>query len=161
MPTSPRDPSPREELDDARTYAILGAAIEVHRTLGAGFAERVYHWALAAEFRRRGILHDTDPCIQVSYKGEVVGLHRPNYVCLDAVLVELRAQPALTEADASRVVGALRAARLDVGLLLNFGTPLLEKRRLGPSWQGPFRPLGPYRASSTDCTVSRTSPTTM
>ncbi|HEX2065335.1 MAG TPA: GxxExxY protein [Candidatus Thermoplasmatota archaeon] len=130
----PKRPTPQEELDDARTYAIIGAAIEVHRTLGSGFVERVYHLALGAEFRRRGILHDPKPSIPVWYQGEAVGIHRPHYVCLDAVLVELRAQPALTPADSAQVQGVLQAARLDVGLLLNFGTPILEKRRLARPW---------------------------
>jgi len=125
-----RSQSPQDDLGAARTHAILGAAIEVHRTLGTGFLERVYQLAMEHELRRRGILHQPEPAVPVWYKGEKLDCtYRPDFICFDSVVVELKVLPALTGVETSQVLNSLRATGHELALLLNFGTPVLEKRR--------------------------------
>ena len=127
-------PISQTQLDDARTYAIIGAAMEVHRTLGSGFLERVYQEALAVEFQSRGILFAAEPALPVRYKEHLLDCrYRPDFICFESVVVEPKALPALSSVEAAQVINYLKASRLDVGLLLNFGAPSLEKRRFAMS----------------------------
>jgi GxxExxY protein len=136
--------SPRH-LNDPETYAIIGAALAVHAELGCGFLETVYKAALAVEFRRRAIAFDRDVPLPVVYKGEPLPLaYRVDFLCAKSVIVDVHAHEALNAGDVSQAVNYVRAARIDRGLLLNFGTRSLEHRRLvwrrpetGPASSGP------------------------
>jgi GxxExxY protein len=120
----------RNDGGDADSFAIIGAAMEVHRQLGAGFLESVHHRSLAVEFDRRGIPAEREVSLTISYKGHDVGIFRADFVCFSTIVVELKAQAQLTGIDSAQVINYLRAARLPTGLLLNFGAPKLEYRRL-------------------------------
>jgi GxxExxY protein len=136
--------SPRH-LNDPETYAIIGAALAVYAELGCGFIQTVYKAALAVEFRRRAIAFDRDVPLPIVYRGEPLPLsHRVDFLCAKAVIVEVQALDALSARDVGRAVNYVRAARIDRGLLLNFGTASLELRRLvwrrsdpGPASSGP------------------------
>jgi GxxExxY protein len=119
---------------DPRTFAIIGAAMEVHRQLGAGFLEAVYQEALAIELQQRGIAFQREVELPVRYKGALLTAHyRADFICHDAVLVELKAPAALSGAEEAQVLNYLRVTGLPVGLLLNFGTPSLQYcRYVGP-----------------------------
>jgi GxxExxY protein len=81
-----------EKMRDPQTYAIIGAAMEVHRVLGCGFLEPVYQEALAKEFLLRGIPFRREVELPVTYKGEVLALkYKPDFICYDQVIVELKA----------------------------------------------------------------------
>lgn len=122
--------SPRH-LNDPETYAIVGAALAVHAELGCGFLQTVYKSALAVEFRRRAIAYDRDVPLPVVYKGEPLPLaYRVDFLCAKTVIVEVQAHDALSPRDVTQAVNYVRAARIDRGLLLNFGTKNLEHRRL-------------------------------
>jgi GxxExxY protein len=115
---------------DPRTYAIIGAAMEVHRNLGSGFLEAVYQEALAIELRLRGVPFRREVAAAVTYKGHPLGApYRCDFVCHDEVLVELKAQTSVGGAEHGQVVHYLRATRLPIGLLINFGTPSLSFQR--------------------------------
>ncbi|MCA8920059.1 MAG: GxxExxY protein [Planctomycetes bacterium] len=118
------------EEQDPQTGAIIGAAMEVHRELGHGFKEVVYHEALAKELQARGIAFEHEPVISVHYKGEKLqSTLRPDFICFGEVVVELKAVSALTDADRSQVLYYLKATGLKRGLVINFGAPSLQVKR--------------------------------
>lgn len=116
---------------DPRTHAVIGAAMEVHNQLGHGFLEAVYQEALTLELQARGVPFRRQPDLPIFYKGELLPCaYRPDFVCFEEVIVELKATSALGGPDQAQVLNYLRAAAKPLGLLINFGTPRLEYRRL-------------------------------
>jgi GxxExxY protein len=111
------------------TYAIIGAAMEVHRVLGHGFLESVYEEALAYEFNLQKIAYERQANLQVPYKEIIAGLFRADFLVEGKVVVELKAIKALTENDEAQLLNYLKGTRYRVGLLLNFGAPSLEHKR--------------------------------
>lgn len=117
--------------DDPRTYAIIGAAMEVHRVLGCGFLEPVYQKALAVEFSKREILFTRETSFPVFYKEVELNVpYRPDFICFDNVVVELKALARISAIEESQVINYLKVTGHEIGLLLNFGTRSLEYRRL-------------------------------
>ena len=119
------------EQRDPRTYAVIGAAMEVHRVLGCGFLEAVYREALAQELAARGLPHRREVDLPIFYKGQrLVCYYRADFICTESVIVELKAVSALTSAHEAQVINYLKATGLDVGLLLNFGAGPLQFKRI-------------------------------
>jgi GxxExxY protein len=117
----------REEV-----YAVVGAAIEVHRELGAGFLEAVYQAAMERELTTRGIAFESQRELVVLYKGQPLGKsYVCDLLCFGNVLVELKAMDRLTGREEAQLINYLKAAGLPVGVLINFGSHgKLEWRRL-------------------------------
>ena len=116
---------------DPETYAIIGAAMEVHRQLGHGFLEAVYQEALAIEMTKRNIPFKREVSLPVEYKGQrLVCSYRADFVCYESIIVEMKAINQLTGADEAQLINELKATGLHRGLLLNFGAPSLEYKRL-------------------------------
>ena len=121
---------------DSETFAIIGAAMEVHRELGRGFLELVYQAALALEFQERGIPFKAEVALPIRYKGKLLTCaYRADFVCFENVIVETKAIAKLSGADDAQLINELRATGIHRGLLLNFGAASLEHKRLvvGPS----------------------------
>jgi GxxExxY protein len=121
---------------DPETFAIIGAAMEVHRELGRGFLELVYQTALSLEFQERGIPFKAEVALPVRYKGKLLTCaYRADFVCFEEVIVETKAISKLTGADEAQLINELKATGLHRGLLLNFGGSSLGHKRLvfGPS----------------------------
>ena len=117
----------REEV-----YALVGAAIEVHRELGTGYLEAVYQEAMERELALRGIAFDAQRELVIQYRGQPLSkTYVCDLLCFDKVLVELKAMDRLTGREEAQVINYLKAAGLPVGLLINFGAHgKLEWRRL-------------------------------
>ncbi len=121
---------------DPETFAIIGAAMEVHRELGRGFLEAVYQTALALEFQERDIPFKAEVALPIRYKGKLLTCaYRADFVCFENLIVETKAISCLTSADHAQLINELKATGCHRGLLLNFGGASLEHKRLlfGPS----------------------------
>lgn len=115
---------------DPRTHAIIGAAMEVHRQLGCGFLELVYQEAFAVELHSRGIPYNREFKFPVLYKGRQLNCqYRPDFICFEAVIVELKALGQLSRVEESQLINYLKITGYHTGLLLNFGRKILEQRR--------------------------------
>jgi GxxExxY protein len=116
---------------DQQTYNIIGAALEVHKSLGPGFLEAVYKEALFMELVERGIPFSGEAEIPVFYKGKKLKTcYRSDFICHDSIIVELKAISKLGDIETAQVLNYLRATGFHKGLLFNFGATSLEKRRL-------------------------------
>jgi GxxExxY protein len=119
---------------DERTFAIIGAAMEVHRVLRRGFLEAIYYEALAHEFKLREIPFITQVPCSVQYKGQRLhGFYKLDFVCFDDVIVEVKASSATAPADYAQVLNYLAVSGHPIALLLNFGRSSLEYRRFALS----------------------------
>lgn len=112
------------------TEAVIGAAFAVSNTLGSGFLEKVYENALRHELRKGGWHVEQQQALKVVYDSVAVGEYVADLIVEGAVLVELKAVRALDDVHTAQVLNYLKATELKVGLLLNFGTPRVEVRRL-------------------------------
>jgi GxxExxY protein len=115
---------------DPQTYAIIGAAMEVHRVLGCRFLEPVYQDALEIEFRERDIPHVREATLRIEYKGRQLGsVYRADFLCFGRVIVELKAIRALTTREDAQVIHYLAATGMRVALLFNFAAERLQYQR--------------------------------
>ncbi len=111
-------------------YAIVGAAMEVHRTLGCGFLEAVYQEALEIKFNNRGIPHFAQKELPLIYKGRLLKkAYVADFVAYDMIIIELKASNGLTTLDDAQIINYLKASGLLVGVLINFGKDSLEWKR--------------------------------
>lgn len=116
---------------DPQTGAILGAAIEVHKVLGPGFLEAVYHEALAIEFAQGGVPFQREIALPVSYKGQTLACgYRADFVCFGSVIVEIKALPELTTIELAQALNYLKATGFSRALVLNFGQTRLDFKRV-------------------------------
>ena len=114
------------------TEKIIGASFEVHKFLGNGFQELIYQRALAWELTRAGLSYSREIEQEIFYKEllEPIGTRRADFVVEGKVLVELKAIIELEDVHLAQVLNYLKAYRLEVGLLINFGRKSLTFKRL-------------------------------
>jgi GxxExxY protein len=117
-------------LYEALTFAIIGAAMEVHRILGPGFLEAVYQAALEHELTLRGIPFEAQKRLAVVYKDQIVGEYIADLVIDGKVILELKAVSAFHPAHEAQAHHYITATGLRLALLINFGAPSLEWRRI-------------------------------
>ena len=116
---------------DPQTHAIIGAAIEVHKTLGRGFLEIVYHKALEEELKARAIPFGDEVFLPILYKGRLLECtYRADFICYEEILLELKALDNLDSAHRAQVLNYLKATGLKRALLINFGDDILRFERI-------------------------------
>lgn len=116
---------------DPETYAVIGAAMEVHAELGPGFLEPVYQEALAIEFAAKAIPFQREVQLPVNYKGQQLSTYyRVDFICFGNILVELKALKIISGTEESILLNYLKATGHERGLLLNFGAPSLQVKRM-------------------------------
>jgi GxxExxY protein len=114
------------------SYAIRGACMDVYKELGNGFLEAVYQECLEMEFRRRGIPFVAQKLLHLTYLGEPLKqMYRPDFVCYDKIIVELKAVSNLIEEHQAQGTNYLKATGFQLCFLVNFGHyPLIQIVRL-------------------------------
>ena len=119
-------------LYEEESYAIIGACFEVYKQKGCGFVEQVYQECLKIEFELQTIPHVSKPELQLDYKGRDLEVkYRPDFVCFEKIIVELKAHSDLCAAHRAQVHNYLKSTGLRLGLLVNFGHhPKLEYERI-------------------------------
>ena len=118
------------EASNHLTRQIIGSAMKVSNTLGAGFLEKPYENALAHELRKAGLSVKQQQPVTIFYDGIVVGDYVLDLLVEDKVVLELKACKAIDPAHVAQTINYLRATRYRIGLILNFGTPRLQHKRL-------------------------------
>jgi GxxExxY protein len=120
----------KKDNGDPKTYAIIGAAMEVHGQLGCGFLEAVYHEALALELALRNVPYAQEVELPISYKGQrLVATYRADFISFGCIIAKLKALQHPGAVEESQIINYLKASGYEVGLLLNFGSKSLEYRR--------------------------------
>jgi len=112
------------------TQKIIGCAYDVANGLGCGFLEKVYENALRIELRRVGLAVLQQHSIPVMWRGEIVGDYYADLFVEDSVIVELKAVKALDDIHSAQCLNYLRATNRKVCLLMNFGKPQIEVKRI-------------------------------
>ena len=114
---------------DPLTRQVIGEAMYVHRVLGSGFLESVYHQALLRRLGKSGLKVESQTPLPVHFDGEVIGNFLTDLIVERRLIVEIKAVSALTSAHEVQLVNYLTATTIDLGLLLNFGSNSLEVKR--------------------------------
>ena len=114
---------------EALSSQILGAAVEVHRALGAGYQEQVYGNALSVALAARGIPHAREHEVDLYFLGVHVGKHRLDFLVDDKIVVELKAVEKVMEVHKAQTRAYLKSTDKEIALLLNFDAPVLEIKR--------------------------------
>jgi len=114
---------------DPLTKKVIGEAMHVHRVLGSGFVESIYHNALLIRLKKLGLKVESQKSLPVHFEGELIGDFVADIIVEDRLILELKAVSALNSAHEGQLVNYLTATKIETGLLLNFGTTSLEFKR--------------------------------
>ena len=114
-----------QHVEDAG-YHTIGCGQTVHRHLGPGFPERIYHRAMCVELAEQGISFESEKRIEVYYKNKKVGIHRLDLVIEGVVIVELKVIPRVLDLHRRQVLSYLKATGLRLGYVMNFNSEVLK-----------------------------------
>ena len=120
----------RRSMLDAITEQIIGCAFRVSNVLGAGFNEKVYENSLAHELRKADLGVEQQHAVKVNYDGVEVGSYVCDLLIGGAVIVELKAVSQLSSEHLAQCMNYLKATGVSVCLLINFGRPKVEVKRV-------------------------------
>ena len=120
-----------EVLFKNESYSIIGAAMEVHRTLGKGFLESVYQESLGLEFKKRQIPFSREQILELFYKEDKLSKYFvADFICFDKIILELKSVSGLTSEHEAQVFNYLKATQMNLALLINFGSSSLQYKRI-------------------------------
>lgn len=117
--------------EEELTRKIIGIAMKIHTELGPGFKELIYHQAMIEDLEEENISFETEKEFDVVYKNKIIGTFRADLLVEDKVIVELKAiSGEISKIFQTQTASYLKASKLEIGLLINFGNPSLEIKRL-------------------------------
>ena len=119
----------KEELNKI-TERIISAAYKVTNTLGAGFLEKVYENALMIELKNHDLKPKQQEPIKVMYDGVIVGDYLADIIVENEIILELKSGKAIEDIHLAQTLNYLKASGLKLGLILNFGKPKIEIKRV-------------------------------
>ncbi len=121
----------KETIQDQLTQRVIGCCFRVHRELGPGFPEKIYRSALALSLTKEGVAVEQERRFRVSFDGNIVGEFQLDLLVENRVVLEVKAVTGILPiVFRSQVLAYLKAAGLPVGLLVNFGNPSCQIKRL-------------------------------
>ncbi|MBO4673565.1 MAG: GxxExxY protein [Bacteroidaceae bacterium] len=113
------------------SYAIIGAALEVHKQLGCGFVEKVYQDALEIEFELRGIPFKREKHLPVFYKGKQIKHDFfVDFICYDKIIIECKAVSEILDIHKIQTLNYIKINNLRLGIIINFSNQSLEHKRI-------------------------------
>ena len=124
------DTDKNQLAEAAITEKIIGCAYTVSNALGAGFLEKVYENALAIELRKTKLQFKQQAPINVTYDGIIVGEFVSDIIVESIVLVELKASKTIDDVHIAQCLNYLKATNIRFGLIINFGKPKVEIKRV-------------------------------
>ncbi len=111
-------------------FRIIGSALNVSNELGCGFLEAVYQEALEIEFADNMIPYEAQEKINISYKGRTLNKeYIADFICFDEIIVEVKTIKKITVIEEAQLINYLKATKLPLGIIVNFGNPKLEWKR--------------------------------
>jgi GxxExxY protein len=116
-------------LFEENTYKIIGACMSVHKGLGAGFLESVYHEALEKEFKNQKVNFESKKKLQVYYNAPLQKYFIADFICFDNIVVEIKAASFLHKDTEAQTINYLKSTNYPLGLLINFGQSSLTWKR--------------------------------
>ncbi len=122
--------NPKDYPESQLTSQIIGMAIKVHKEIGPGFREKYYQRAMYLELQNSKLKFDREKKVAIPYGKVVLGYHILDLIIEDKVIVELKSMKALTDIEIGQITTYLKLAKIEIGLLLNFGTNKLEIKRV-------------------------------
>ena len=113
------------------SHQIIGATIEVHKTLGHGFLEPICQEALGIEFNLQNIPFEKEKQLRIKYKETILEkYYMADFICFEKIIIECKAIKSLLSEHESQVLNYLNATGYRLGLLINFGQPKIEIKRI-------------------------------
>ena len=113
------------------SYKIIGACIEVHRTLGMGFKEIIYKDALEIEFKSLEISYQREKLYKIEYKGKVLPRkYAADFVVFNSIILEVKSTPYIINSFVAQTINYLRASGIKLGIIVNFGEKSLTYKRV-------------------------------
>lgn len=115
------------EDEDPLTYEIIGAAIEVHKRIGAGLLESLYEEAFCIELEHRHLHYERQKPLKIHYRGRNIGTFRLDVVVENEVIVELKSVKEFAPIHSTQIISYMKITGLTRGLLINFNVKQLTK----------------------------------
>jgi GxxExxY protein len=117
-------------LDKELTAQIIKMAINIHRTLGPGFVEKIYQRAMYLDLKRSPLKFEREKKINVQYKGVNLGYEKIDFIIENKVIVELKAVSEIQDVHKAKIISYLKASGCKIGLIINFARPIIEIKRV-------------------------------
>jgi GxxExxY protein len=111
------------------SYKIIGIAMDVHRELGPGFLEKVYENAMMVLFSEQGIASLQQAPVEVTFHDKIIGDYYADILVEGKIILELKAVSQIAETHKAQIINYLKATRIRLGMLINFGNEKLEYQR--------------------------------